>query len=234
MMMGERTSCGPGGRSFQVSGSSTMPGMTPGIMCLCAAMLAGALIASDAASAQVPPPPPPPPDSGAAPPPPPPAPAPANQPGFIDAIGRFIGDSTAKLGEGIKSTGDAIDGIGAQATGVAKGAADMAKGAADVATGAADVAKDAAGAAGQATGAIVDFTGTRSVKGRERCAVAANGAPDCVPAANALCRSKGFASGRGTDINSRQKCPAWVYVSGRGANSVDCTRETYVLTAVCQ
>jgi hypothetical protein len=202
-------------------------------MCLCAAMLAGALIASGTASAQVAPPPSP--DSGTAAPPPPAPPAdPAYQPGFIDAIGRFIGDSTAKLGEGITGTQDAIDGIGAQATGVAKGAADMARGAADVATGAADAAKDAAGVAGQATGAIVALPGARSVKGRERCAVAGNGAPDCVPAANALCRSKGFASGRGTDINSRQKCPAWVYVSGRGANSVDCTRETYVLTAVCQ
>ena len=171
--------------------------------------LAALLIGAGAAWAQSAPPPP---DASVGTPPPPP-PDPSYQPGFLDALGRWIGDSTAKVGEGIKNTQDAIGGIGAQATGVAK---------------------DAAGAAGQATGMIVGLPGTRIVNGRERCAVAANGAPDCAPAATALCRTKGFTAGRGTDINSAQKCPAWVWWSGRGANPTDCTTETFVLGAVCQ
>jgi hypothetical protein len=204
MMMGFRTAIGPDNRDF----GNVWPRAR---IAAAGAVLGGLLILADAANAQNAPQPLAPPDAaGAAPPPPP---DPSYQPGFLDALGRWIGDSTAKVGEGIKSTGDAIGSIGAQATGAAK---------------------DAAGAAGQATGAIVGLPGTRVVNGRERCAVAANGAPDCAPAANALCRSKGFTAGKGTDINSAQKCPAWVYWSGRGPNPTDCVPETFVLGAVCQ
>jgi len=127
---------------------------------------------------------------------------PVFQPGFLDAIGRWFGNSKATLDEGIKGT-----------TGVAK---------------------DAAEAAGQATGVILGLPGTRVINGRARCSVAANGAADCTEAANALCRKKGFAAGRGLDINSAQKCPAWVWLSGRPAPDGVCTTETFVLRAVCQ
>jgi hypothetical protein len=97
-----------------------------------------------------------------------------------------------------------------------------------------DAAKDAAGAAGQATGVILGLPGTRVVLGRERCPVAPNGGADCAPAANALCRSKGFGAGRGFDISSAQKCPAWVWLSGRPPPDGICTTETFVSRAVCQ
>ena len=127
---------------------------------------------------------------------------PAFQPGFLDALGRWLGNSKATLDEGIKGT-----------TGVAK---------------------DAAEAAGQATGVILGLPGTRVVNGRTRCGVATNGAADCTEAANALCRSKGFAAGKGLDINTAQKCPAWVWLSGRPAPDGVCTTETFVLRAVCR
>src|SRR5262249_46575035 len=109
------------------------------------------------------------------------------QPGFLDALGRWIGDSKSMIDDQFKSTTDAAK----------------------------DAAKDAAGAAGQATGVIMGLPGTRVVLGRERCPVAPNGGADCAPAANALCRAKGFASGRGLDINSAQKCPSWMWLSGK-------------------
>src|SRR5438477_178853 len=103
------------------------------------------------------------------------APDAASQPGFLGTLGRWLGDSKAKLNQGIKSTQDAIGGVGTAATGAAK---------------------DAASAAQQATGVVVGLPGTRIVGGRERCSVAANEAPDCVGAASALCRANGLASGR--------------------------------------
>jgi hypothetical protein len=97
-----------------------------------------------------------------------------------------------------------------------------------------DVAKSAANAAGQATGVILGLPGARMVIGRERCTIAPNGAPDCAPAANALCRSKGFEAGRGLDINTADKCPTWVWLSGRTPPEGVCVTETYVLRALCQ
>lgn len=128
--------------------------------------------------------------------------SPALHPGFLDALGRWLGDSKTKLDEQFKNTTDA-----------AKGAAD---------------------AAGQATGVFLGLPGTRIVNGRERCMIAPNGAPDCAPAADALCRSKGLGAGRGLDINTAQKCPAWVWLSGRSPPEGVCVTETFVLRALCQ
>lgn len=97
-----------------------------------------------------------------------------------------------------------------------------------------DAAKEAAGAAGQATGTILGLPGTRVAIGRERCAVAPNGAPDCAAAADALCRSKGFGPGKSLDINTAQKCPTWVWLSGRPAPEGACVTETFVLRAMCR
>ena len=53
-------------------------------------------------------------------------------------------------------------------------------------------------------------------------------------AANALCRSKGFKLGKILDINTAQKCPTWVWLSGQPAPEGTCTAETFVLGAACQ
>ena len=45
------------------------------------------------------------------------------------------------------------------------------------------------------------------MSGRERCANAPNGAPDCVAAAEALCRKHGFTSGKSMDFTSAEECP---------------------------
>jgi len=123
---------------------------------------------------------------------------PASPPGLLETLGRWFGDSKAKIDDQIKSTTDA--------------------------------AKDA----GQATGAILGLPGARVAVGRQRCAVAANGAPDCVAAAAALCRSKGMGPGKSLEVNTAQKCPAWVWLSGRPAPEGVCATETFVLRAMCQ
>jgi hypothetical protein len=150
------------------------------------------------------------------------------QPGFIDAFGRFIGESAAKLNSQlnsqIKSTNETLGNLGSQTTDAAK----------DVAKDAVGTAKDAAGAAKDAAGAIIGLPNARIVTGRERCAAAANGAPDCRAAADAACRSKGFAFGKSLDTQSAQKCPARVWLSGRPPADGDCQTETFVTRAVCQ
>ena len=145
----------------------------------------------------------------AEPPAPPPAAQPPNpnyQPGFIDVFGRFIGESAAKLNSQIKSTNETLGDLGNQTGDAARGAA----------------------------GTIMGLPNARIVTGRERCTVAANGAPDCRAAAVVACRGKGFTSGKSLDTQSVQKCPARVWLSGRLPQDGDCQLETFVTRAVCQ
>ena len=148
-------------------------------------------------------------------------PDPSYQPGFIDALGKWLGQSRAHFDsqlkstqEKLKSTQEAIDGFNDQA---------------------AATARDAADAAQQATGAIVGtISKPRIVTGRQRCNVAPNGGADCTLAAQALCRGGGFATGRGLDIHAVDKCPAWVWLAGRSNYESKCHNETYVTRALCQ
>ena len=93
-------------------------------------------------------------------------PIPTHRPGFLDALGRWLGNSTDAV-DPVKSTQDRLGTLGSQATGAAKDAA-------------------------QAAGSAVGLPGNRIVTGRQICGVAPNGGADCQPAADTLCRSKGF------------------------------------------
>jgi len=72
------------------------------------------------------------------------------------------------------------------------------------------------------------------VSGRERCETAANGAPDCRGAIEALCRSKGLAAGNSLDVQSVEKCPARVWISGAQPTTGECRMESYVQRALCR
>ena len=74
---------------------------------------------------------------------------------------------------------------------------------------------------------------TRLVNGNEQCALAPNGAPDCVAAANALCRAKGFASGKSAATTAAEVCKPEVYLAGRNRGA-GCHTETFVSSALCQ
>ena len=147
------------------------------------------------------------------------------QPGFIDAFGRFIGESASnlnsQLNSRLKSTSETLGNLGSQTTGAAKDAAESA-------------AQAAVGTAKQAADAIIGLPSQHIVTGRERCAAAANGAPDCRSAADAACRARGFAAGKSLDTQSAQKCPARVWLSGRLPVDGDCQLETFLTRAVCQ
>lgn len=149
---------------------------------------------------------------------------PQAEPGMLESMGRWFRDSFGRFNSRIKDAGGTLGDLGDRASGAAKGAANAAKGAADA-------AKDAAKGAADA---VARLPRSRVVEGREQCAIAPNGAPDCRTAAEAVCRGKGFSSGTSLDIQSAQKCPARVWLSGRSAESAECQVESFVTRAVCQ
>ena len=97
-----------------------------------------------------------------------------------------------------------------------------------------EAVKRAAAATKDAAVAIVRLPGMRVIEAQERCAKAANGAPDCRTAAANACRAKGFAGGAPLDIRSSEACPTAVLLSGQAPSKSDCSEETVVLRALCQ
>jgi hypothetical protein len=143
---------------------------------------------------------------------------------MLDTVGRWFKDSFYRLGSNVEGARGTLGEIGERATGAAKDAAGVAT---DAAKGTADAAKGAADA-------VARLPGTRVVEGKARCTVAANGAPDCRGAAEAVCRGKGFGAGSSLDIQSSQKCPARVWLSRRSPEPGDCETQSFVVRAVCQ
>jgi len=132
---------------------------------------------------------------------------PAFKPGFIDAFGRWLEHGATKFKSDMQDAQDNFDKLNNQAREAARGAV-----------------KDG----------IIGLPGARAQTGRERCAPADNGAADCQAAANALCRSKGFQSGKSLDTQSEQKCPAKVLLEGRSPNNTECPTTIFVTRAMCQ
>lgn len=138
-------------------------------------------------------------------------PAPSEE-GFFTATGRWFDEQFNKLGSGFKDARKGVENFGEEAGVAAKSTADGAREAAD---------------------AVARIPNTRPVTGHQTCRIAPNGAPDCVAAANALCRSKGFASGKSLDMTTAEVCPPKVYMSGRQTVG-ECRTETFVSRALCQ
>ncbi len=172
-----------------------------------AAAVGGLLLFSVAAMAQ---------ESKPAPTPPTRETTPAYEPGMLDSVGRWFKDSFSRLSTNVEGAGESLGGWGARASGAAKEAADAAKEAADA-------AKEA----------VAKFPNARMIDGRERCTIAPNGGPDCRKAAETVCRSKGFSSGSSLEIQSAQKCPARVWISGKSEPG-DCEVQSFVTRAMCQ
>jgi len=133
-------------------------------------------------------------------------PNPAFRPGFIDAFGRWMEQGASKFKSDMQGAQENIDKLGSQARDAAK----------------------------EATGTVIGLPNARALTGRERCAPAGNGAPDCPAAAVALCRGKGFQSGRSLDTQSEQKCPTKLLLEGRAPNNTECPTEIFVTRAICQ
>jgi hypothetical protein len=133
-------------------------------------------------------------------------------PGLFGTIGRWVDDSIAGMNSGWRNARTAVGDLGDQATGAAKDAA--------------DAARDAAAT-------VMRLPGTSIVSGRRLCVRAANGGPDCVSAAEALCKAKGYTTGTSLHIQSEQKCPVWGWIAGEKPIG-RCAAETYVTSAMCR
>ena len=84
-------------------------------------------------------------------------------------------------------------------------------------------AKSTVEGAKDAAGAVTRIPSTRVVTGHEKCVVAAN----------AICKTKGFESGKSVDMTTAEVCPAQVYMAGRSTGP-DCHTDTFVSRALCQ
>ena len=85
-----------------------------------------------------------------------------------------------------------------------------------------------------AADAVARLPNARVVRGHEKCKTAPNGAPDCVAATVALCKTKGFENGGSSlDMTTSEVCPPQVYLSGRNSGE-GCHTETFVSRAYCQ
>ncbi|HXZ23077.1 MAG TPA: hypothetical protein VEH78_09970 [Pseudolabrys sp.] len=96
-----------------------------------------------------------------------------------------------------------------------------------------DAAKTTMQSAKDAAGAVARIPAARAISGHEKCQIAANGAPDCIAAANAICKAKGFESGSSLDMTTAEVCPPKIYMSGRSSGD-ECKMETFVSRAFCQ
>jgi len=154
-----------------------------------------------------------------------PAPPAAPEPqGFFATLGRWWGQATNNFNAGLSGARDQFN------AGVT-GARDQFKNLGDEAGVAARATVDNAKSAADA---VVRLPGARVVRGHEKCKNAPNGAPDCVAATIALCKSKGFDNGGSSlDMTTADVCPAQVYLSGRSAGE-GCHTETFVSRALCQ
>ena len=157
---------------------------------------------------------------------PPPAP-PQQKPGVFESIGRWFDNGASNFRDHLRGAKRRMDELGNDAAANNKAISDQA---AKMGQGAADVGKGAADATVNAMGAVAKLPTARMMNGRERCIAAPNGAPDCVSAAEALCRKHGFTSGKSMDFTSAEECPVRTLLG----QSNECTTVTFISRAMCQ
>lgn len=132
--------------------------------------------------------------------------------GFFGSIGRWFDRQADNINSSFKGARGTVENFGHEAGVAAKSTVEGAK---------------------DAAGAVVRIPAARVVSGHEQCKLAPNGAPDCIAAATAVCKTKGFESGKSVDMTTSEVCPAQVYLSGRRSGA-GCRTETFVSRALCQ
>jgi hypothetical protein len=156
------------------------------------------------------------------------APPPA-KPGMLESIGRWFDQGAANFRDHLRGAKRKMDDLGDDAAANSKDFSDKA---AQAGKNAAEVGKSAAEATRSAVDAVAKLPAARMMEGRERCMTAPNGAPDCLAAAEMLCRKHGFASGKSMDFTSAEECRAKALL---GQTSRDeCTSVTFISRAMCQ
>jgi hypothetical protein len=132
--------------------------------------------------------------------------------GFLATINRWFEKQSANMSSSFNDARKKVEGLSSAAG---------------------DAAKTTVEGAKDAAGAVARIPAARAISGHEKCQLAPNGAPDCVAAANIMCKGKGFDSGKSLDMTTAEVCPAKVYMSGRSSGP-ECTTETFVSRAFCQ
>jgi hypothetical protein len=140
------------------------------------------------------------------------APKPREDLGFFGNIGRWFDEQAANMNSTFKDASNKIVNFGNEAGNVAKTTVEGAK---------------------DAAGTVARIPNARVVIGHEKCKNAPNGAPDCVAAANTVCKAKGFEFGRSVDMTTAEVCPPSTWMSGRTSGS-ECRTETFVSRVLCQ
>ena len=139
-------------------------------------------------------------------------PAQIEQRNFFDRLFHWFGDQAANFNSNLKNAGSQVQNFGREAGIAAKTTVDAAKDAAD---------------------AMVRIPNARTISVHEKCAVAPNGAPDCVAVAMTACKAKGFESGKSVDMTTAEICPPKVLLLGRNSGP-GCHDETFVSRVLCQ
>ena len=134
------------------------------------------------------------------------------EPGVFESIGRWFERQADSLSSSFKDASKGVENFSREAGVAAKSTVEGAK---------------------DAAGAVARIPAARVVTGHEKCRTAPNGAPDCVAAATAMCKARGFESGTSADMTTAEVCPAQVYLSGRSSGA-ECRTETFVSRAFCQ
>lgn len=135
---------------------------------------------------------------------------PREEPGLLESIANWL---DRNVGPAFQGAGKQVETFGHEAGVAAKTTVNN--------------AKDAAGAVARIPAARVMF-------GHEKCRTAPNGAPDCVAAAERLCKGKGFDMGKSLDMTTSEVCSAKVMLQGRTGAPGECHDETFVSRALCQ
>lgn len=141
-----------------------------------------------------------------------PGPKPNANPGFFGSIGHWFDQQAENFKSTFKDAGKNVESFGHEAGVAAKTTADGAKDAAD---------------------AVARISNARVITGHEKCKNAPNGAPDCLAAAIAMCKAKGFETGKSADMTTAVVCPPKVLLAGRNSGP-ECRDETFVSRALCQ
>jgi hypothetical protein len=141
-----------------------------------------------------------------------PPPTNSEAPGFIAAVNRWFSEQAETIASTFKNAGKHVESFGDHASDAARTTYSGAKDTAD---------------------AVARIPGTRILSGHARCQIAPNGAPDCLAAADAVCKANGLVSGKSLDMTTSEVCAPEVYLAGRNSGP-GCHTETFVSRALCQ
>jgi hypothetical protein len=158
-----------------------------------------------------------------------PAPPPP-KPGVFESIGRWFDQGATNFRDHLRGAKRKMDDLGEDAAANRREFNDKA---AEAGKNAAAIGRNAADATINAVDAVAKLPAARMMQGRERCATAPNGAPDCLAAAETLCRKQGFSTGKSVDFTSAESCPVKSWLGDKQSDG-ECRTVTFISKAMCQ